>query len=230
MKKKKNMVLLVIGAVLLIYILSFFYNAVISSAKNSVSLEKRAPQEYVDLFNAKAQQKLIFDLGASFKLRNNVSIFLFDKEYNLEMTKISAEPKLSFGRDIIESYKNPEGDFPDNKFSWNENDFTVNYNAISEGIASKIYLSLHGDSIKTILKNDSVACYYLKLKEAFVQYRANDVYEIYSNAKSHLWFFTQAQSVSLMFLKKNNSFYFLLLSAKESNRKLDPCLLSELIN
>jgi hypothetical protein len=130
--------------------------------------------------------------------------------------------------DIIEAYAKPDGSYPYSKKPEYYTDFTTNHNGVSTRFASKIYLSLQGDSVKTIVKNDSIACYYLKLKNVYVQYEPKGVYEIFIEANTKMYFFTTEKPVVLMFLKRHGSLYFILLTA-EADGNLDPELLNKLV-
>jgi hypothetical protein len=193
-------------------------------------VENDAPNDYINLFNAVAQKKIVLQSTISLKYRNNVTHYIYDKKYSLEVTKIGIKSNLRLRRDIVENYKSEDGNFPNVSLPINETDFTTNYNGTSTDTASKIYLSLHGDSIHTMLKNDSIAYYFLKLKSVYISYAPKGTYDIYIQANTKFYFFTKNKPVSLMFIKKNNTVYFLLLTVKDTDEELYPNLLYKLIN
>jgi len=194
-------------------------------------MEKIVPDEYLNLFNAQTQEskKLISKSTLSFKLRNAISYLNYDEDYSIEVTKINVNSSLIFKKDIVEGHKKISGGFSGSEMSYHENNIFTNYRAISQDKASKIYLSLYGDSVRTVLKNDSVAYYYLKMEKAYVQYNLGGIYEIFAESDKKLFFFSKNRPVSLLFLKKRDSLYFLLLTTNDDNTKLDPDLLYKLV-
>jgi len=232
-KKRRNWIFIVIGALLIIYIVNFLYDAIKQDLRNPGGMVLAvAPSNYINLFNNSAKEKLTVTYTSFAQYRDSISYLVYDKKYDVEISKIRAATNLNLEKDIINSYKKPDGFSSSSTVGiapYNENNFVINYRAESTESASKIYLSLLGDSIKTIVRNDSIANYFLNVKNMFVQYKPDSVYQIYIEAKSNFYFFTQKQPVSLMFLRKNNSLYFLLLTVKNDGDKLDPSLLYNLV-
>jgi hypothetical protein len=214
----------------LVYIGIFIYQSVIEDSKNPFEILNAAPEDYTNIFNKTTLPKLLLKIGAKYKLRNPLLYVSYDKIYNLEVTKINIKPGFKPGSDVIEKSDEPEGSFPVSRIPYDETTCITTYKGTSTEAASKIYLSLNGDSVRTVFKNDSIACYYLKLKNASVQYKLNGVYEIYVRSNTKLYFFSSEPSVSLMFLKKQNYLYFLLLTVNDDKVKLDPDLLNKLIS
>jgi hypothetical protein len=228
-KKFRNIFYLVVIG-LLVYMGNSIYHAIIQDSKNPFEVLNTAPDDYINQFNKIAQQKLFLKIAAKYKLRNPLLYASYDKKYNLEVTKINIKHSFKLGRDVVEKSGDADGSFPASRIPYDETTCTITYNGTSTEAASKIYLSLNGDSVRTVFKNDSIACYYLKLKNASVQYTLHGVYEIYMQSNAKLYFFSTEPSVSLMFLKKQNYLYFLLLTVNDDKVKLDPDLLNKLIS
>ncbi len=94
----------------------------------------------------------------------------------------------------------------------------------------KIYLSLKGEGNQIIVKNDSIACYYLNCNKFSTRYQQNATIQIYGKTKSSPFLSSgNEEPISLMFLKRDHSLYFLLLSANNPKDKFDPDLLHKLI-
>lgn len=108
----------------------------------------------------------------------------------------------------------------------NISNITTNYNPESNTTASKIYLSLFGDSVTTVVKNDSLACYYLKSKNVTIQYSPNGVKEMFIEKK---YFYNSNEPIDIMFLKRNNQLYYLFLVSKNEDYKLSPNMLLNMI-
>ncbi|MBB6126371.1 hypothetical protein [Mucilaginibacter lappiensis] len=215
---------------LLIYIGYFFYSSTVELSENKMVVEQKSPVNYTNLFDAEAKKKIVLQSAVSFKHRNSVAYYIYDKKYGLEVTQINIKQNLLFRKDLAETHTTEGYSFPDAKLPFNEGGFTTNYNVISKDAASKIYLSLRGDSIHTLLKNDSVAYYFLKLQQVYISYVPKGVYDIYIQANTKFYFFSKKQPVSLMFLKRNDALYFLLLTVNDADEKLPPNLLYDLTN
>lgn len=232
-KKRRNWAFAIIGSLLIIYIANFLYGAIKQDIRNpSGMVLAKAPNNYINLFKSTAQKKIAVTYTSFAKYRDSISYLVYDKKYDIEISKIRTGANLNLEKDIIDSYKEPNGVFSNNTtgvMPYNENNFEINYKGESTESAIKIYLSLLGDSIKTIVKNDSIANYFLNVKNMFVQYKPDSVYQIFIEAKTHFYFFSEKQPVSLMFLKKNNTLYFLLLTIRNDDDKLDPNLLYKLV-
>jgi hypothetical protein len=232
-KKCRNWILAIIGGSLIIYIANFLYGAIKQDIRNPGGMVlATAPSNYINLFKSTAQEKMAITYTSFAKYRDSITYLVYDKKYDIEISKIRTITNLNLEKDIIDSYKEPNGFSSSNTVGvapYNENNFEINYKGESTETASKIYLSLLGDSIKTIVKNDSIANYFLNVKGMFVQYKPDNVYQFYIEAKKHFYFFSEKQPVSLMFLKKNNILYFLLLTTKNDEDKLDSNLLYKLV-
>jgi hypothetical protein len=222
-KKIRKYILIVIALCVLGYITFFFYQAVINDPNDPIVLSNIAPSNYVNLFSQLAQHKLRLKETMSFKLRGTISFFYYDEKYDLEVTKIKMKPGRNLKNDVVETYTKPDGKV-DYSVPFHETQFTTNYKDPSTESISKIFLSLHGDSAQTITKNDSIASYYLKLKNVTVQYNQGGVKEIFIDAN------TSDHPINLMFLKRSNSLYFLLLAPKDNDTKLNPDLLNNIVS
>ena len=109
-----------------------------------------------------------------------------------------------------------------------ENGFKTNYQSSPTISPSKITICLNGDSIQTIIKNDSIAYYFLKLKNISVKYDDDNNDVIFIDGAQGLRQFSYIP-LNVMFLKRNQSLYFILLAPKDFNKKLEPDFLLNLI-
>lgn len=221
------LIVIVIGVIA--YIISFFYQAIKKDPNDPVTIVNFSPANYIGLFNQTVQKKLLLKETMAFNLRDTISIFNYDEKYDLEITKINTKSPFHFENDIIEAYTKPTGKITYCVF-FDEPEFITNYKDPSTESASKIYLSLCGDSAKTVLKNDSISSYYLKLKNIYIQYEHNSAYEIYIKPKMEWNASAEKKSVDLMFFKKNNVVYFLLFASNSNNVSLNPDLLHKLVS
>ena len=228
MKTKKIATILIISSVA-ICVGVLLYKGIREFIINPSEYTETMPVDYNGLFNQDALQKLASTGTLTVKLRNAISYLRYDKKYNLELTKIDISPRFKLTNDIIEGYTQAAGHLPLAMVPFEGVAYNTSYKSESTAKASKIYLSLVGDSVKTLLKNDSMAYYYLKLKNAYVQYKLGDVYEIEAQTNTKLFFFDDEPPVSLLFVKKQNELYYLFLTISGNTKSLDPNLLYSLL-
>lgn len=224
----KNALFSLIVVSIVIYIANFFYHAGNEVSNNSIAFEKKEPIDYTNLFNPEVQKNLVFQSGSSFKLRNTIAYLIYNERYDMELTKIIVKPNFQITKDIIETFDEPNGISPETTTSYSENGLVTNYNANSTDTISEIQLSLHGDSTRVYIKNDSIACYNSDLKSAHIQYKSEGVYEVSVNVKKKLYFFPAKKPVTIMFKKRKEYLYVIILSDRIGNTKLDPALLYKL--
>jgi hypothetical protein len=227
-KRIKIILFLLLGVSVVIYIANVLYHAINELSDNPITFEKKEPIDYISLFNPEVQKDLVFQYGSSFKLRNTIAHLIYNKKYDVELTKITVKPNFQIKTDIIETYDEPKGFPPQTITSYNGNDLATNYNGNSTDTVSKIHLSLYGDSTRISIKNDSIACYNSDLKSAHVQYKSEGVYEISVDVKKNFYFFHAKKPVTIMLKKRNDYLYFIILSDRTGNTKLDPYLLRKL--
>ena len=85
---------------------------------------------------------------------------------------------------------------------------------------SDLHLTLNGNSIKTIVKNDSVASYYLKFKDFSLKYGLDDDVDIYAKYGAREFSSVNPIPINLLFLKRNKFVYFIVLSVYNLNMPL----------
>jgi hypothetical protein len=193
------------------------------NSNNPMTFMAKPPIEYLGLFNFSAQQKLNYTGGGKFKLRNAIFFFDYDNYYNLEITKINCTHSFKPGKDIV--FAQADGEIPNSTVPSDGEYLTSGFSTNSPDTVQKLYLSLQGDSIKTIKKNDTLVYYYLEVKNAYVQYHPKGLYQIYMQAKPKFYFITKETPVIMMFFKQYGQLYYLCMTPKETNTNLDPDLL-----
>lgn len=226
-KRKYRLFVIIIFAIcILAYIIFNAYRSFKENSRNPIYTLSYIPDDYVKLFNNSAKEKLHILITTGFKLRNPISDINYGDNLDLEVTKINCKPSFNIKKDIIESHEDPSATTFESYLTSNISNITTNYNPESNKTASKIYLSMVGDSITTIVKNDSVACYYLKPKNVTVQYSPNGIKEMFIEKK---YFYTSDEPIEIMFLKRNNQLYYLFLASKNEDYRLSPNLLLSFI-
>lgn len=228
-KKIKLIAILILGLSLIVYIVNFFSNARTELSKNPIQLERKIPTDYLNLFNAQVRGNIILQSATSFKLRNTVVNCVYNNEYDIMVTKDSIESGFDLKRDGIEIHKKSKGSAPQTGSSYSQDNFRIIYNAISNSIVSKVYLTIDGDSTANYHKGDSVAYYYSYLKAANFQYKYEGVNELTIEGRNKLPFLDRKNPIIIMFIKRNDWLYFIILSSRSDSTSLSPDTLNKLI-
>jgi len=158
-------------------------------------------------------------------------VFIYKNQYYLQIFKLTDSFSLSL-KNIINQY-NVSPRIAAN--GWSEyNDKTAvdyNYHLYLPAKISDIYLKLLGKNNKAILANDSLAYYSSLFKSFSIQYIKDGKNEFYAEAKGNGIFTTKLQPLEILFLKKNNKLYLLIMStySEDQNASYSPGILYHLI-
>jgi hypothetical protein len=104
---------------------------------------------------------------------------------------------------------------------------SINYRLGTKEKVHSVYFTLYGNSTRILKKNDTAAYYYSNFKNFSIKYQKEGKIDIYGKAKGN----PQGSNVPLeiIFLKRNNNLYFILLTNKNYSANLDLNALYNLI-
>lgn len=208
----QNRIRIILIAVFLGYILFIFYKFYLSYS-NHIGLSKTAPEEYTALFR---QQKdgLEDDCTHLNKERNPISGFDFEGKYDIVIYKLNLMKELSLKGIIKEEENEAKGASGTVYTNVNQNIFDLYYKSGKPEPASEIYLAFRGDLLKTVAKNDTVACYYMKGYRFSMRYGKDEPADIYAETKKDP-FVRQKLPMSILLLRRGKSVYFVLMSVND---------------
>lgn len=179
--------------------------------------------EYNDLFSKKAQDQL--QILATVKSRNRqpVSTYLYDKEYNLCVFKVIMSKNS--GLTHILNYQNETTSKSLN--STYEGlpcfNFDMSIKAGKSALVSSIHFKSDGDSIKSIVRNDTLVCFYYKFNTFSINFN-DEPYDIIAKAD-------QSNIPASVIFKKNGKFvYIIILTVAKGKEELQPDQLYSIIN
>ncbi|SRR5260221_131404 len=199
----------------------------ITDEKDATRNVSSAPPEYLNLF--KKNNKLIFQITVKSKTRNLISQFQYDKKYSINVYRLDILSNSNLNEIIKESHLNDHITY---QLSYNLLDrfdqYELLYKSGVQGMASKIYLNLSGDQTQLVLKNDSVAYYYSRLKSFSIKYKLNDPQDFFGSIKDENS--NQRFPIEIMFIKHNGKIYLILMSLENSSERLIPGTLLSLVN
>jgi hypothetical protein len=188
----------------------------------SVTSRKILP-EFHNLFTREAQSKLNIPLNYESRYESLSSNYFYEDKYYLSIRKFTLTNKLPIEKLISEENGKPF--FTGGIFSEDDNDFLeMGFKTEKIDTIKRINIYLKGDSIATIVKNDTMVCYYLNAKSFYLYFNDTSSPNIKGEAKH------DSTPFSIMFIKKNESVYFLMMGIKQAGETMKPDLLYSLIN
>ena len=188
---------------------------------------KTLNKEYKQLITVESQNKVRVIRTINNKVRNAFSILECDSNI-LMIYKIGVMAHSSLNQIIKLEQKN--ADITTNIIykGFNEGLLKFNYASGPPPKALDIYLTFWGRSLKKLHENESIVNYYLELQNLSIAYEKNGVRDI-CVASDEGRFIHKNIPVSVLFLKRNNAVYFMLMTGKNEKETLRPNLLYELI-
>ena len=105
----------------------------------------------------------------------------------------------------------------------------LKYLAESEKISSHIFLTLAGDSLQEVSKNDSVISYHLICKNFSIQYGKTGPVDIYMVGDEIGFGRTIDMPLDLLFLRRGNAIYFFIMLPDNYHAAIEPDLLLNIV-
>jgi hypothetical protein len=239
MTLKKFLLRLSIGIIIVLAIVcgAFYYlffgipnNAKKTSQEDNVAFRTQAPPDYLRLINSK---NLVLEGSFCSDKRNPVSEFSYYNQYNIWIYKFPdfyRSPVKSVVKERCAStslttfirYINVVND----SLNMSKEPISILYVSGRLDKLTDINLNLSGKDYRTIEKNDTVAYYNLKLNNFSITNNLNGDNIIYADANDKLKY---KVPVELMFLKKSNSIYLIIMTVKGDDMELERGMLHKLV-
>lgn len=204
--------------------------------KNQMAFEEDLPSTYklstedsnLISYNYRQKLKVIEVFGS--KVRNPISMISFDENYRLMIYKIGSANALLLNDIIHTEIKNVDRSTC-YTYSVLSNDipYKFQYKSGVERKGTKIYLTLDGDSLNTFKQNDSIVSYNLICKNISIRYGQNDAVDIFIESKKGSFVNSQNIPMSILFFRRSNNIYLLLLSSDKPNSPIPNNLLYDMV-
>ena len=165
-----------------------------------------------------------------FKGNEPVSIINFDNKYKLITYKINLITKNSLS-DVISSENESVDRSTGYVYSIIENEIPFRFQIKDpRGLpVSKIYVTLAGDSIKDVIKNDSIYSFHLLCDNFSIRYGPASPVDIFLIGQERGLGFTTVIPLDLMFLKRNNAIFLLVMTPMDLKSGIRPELLYNIV-
>lgn len=179
-----------------------------------IGMSATIPKEYLKLFPTEHRQNLVSYYTHFSKVRNPVTNLDYGLDYGLIIYRIDLKNDSSL-EEIIKIEDNVTSPTASGVYTVRNQDlFEVRYKSGKPALASEIYLGFRGDSLKTVAKNDSVACYYMECYRFSMRYGKDAAADIYAETKKDP-FVRQKLPMSVLLLRRGKTVYFVLMSVND---------------
>ena len=211
--KNRSLAIMIILTLFILYFIYGGYRAHKIASQISVSLD--APTNYSNLFKAEYKKDLKVMVSFNNKMKNTVSIFTLGDNYKIivyKIGKVSSNSLMTLIKEYNGHPKVRKNYINDNEHYYGipgPKDYNIScaYDSLNTRLTT-IYATFEGDSLSTTIKNDSVICYYLMLNDFSISYKENGKVDILSECKKG----NDIHPFNVLFLKKENDIYLLLMS------------------
>ena len=232
-KKRRKGLIIICGLSLFLYLFIKIITAIITTNK---SFQEDLPSTYLlpsddsSLIKGLYQKKIAVNIIHNSKVRGPISMLFFDQDYHIIIYKISLKENLSFPNFFHTQIKNASRSVNYPYSLYGENIFF--YFQCKTGLtlpASEVYLTLNGDSLKTIIENDTVIAYHLLCKNFSVRYEEKGPVDIFVIGKKGFLGRTPLIPMDILLLRRQKNVYLLLLTPNNQNQVVPPELLYNII-
>ena len=229
-------ILLGIGIVLIVIIgfIYFLFSIPRSAEKklleDNVTFTTQSPTDYLKLINSK---NLVLEGSFCSNKRNPVSEFSYNNQYTIWIYKFSDLYRNSVKSIVKERYASTSLttfiryiNVVNDSLNMSKEPISILYVSGQLDRLPDINLNLSGKDCRTIEKNDTVAYYNLKLNNFSITNSLNGDNIIYADANDKLKY---KVPVELMFYKKSDSIYLIIITVKGDNMEMDQGILRKLV-
>jgi|GEM_PF-1752150 len=185
--------------------------------------------EYKNLFPKNEKDKLTVVWNYNSKVRNQISLFDYgsDKKYSITVYKIPMDFKFSLKQIKVEKSKEEKMSSGSIYNKINEGLlFEINYISGKPVEAKTIKFTYSGDTLRNIVENDSIKAYNLNFETFSIKYNNEKTVDIYGETSK---FWNKSLAMNIIFLKRNDALYLLIMTINNNNDILPPDLLYNLI-
>lgn len=227
------MVAIVLGICFLTFLGAAIFNLIVkvrqSSADNPVRTYSIKPGDF-DLVSNKYMSRLQGGVAYQSSNRNPVSFMPFDKSYYLITYKIDLTKNTSWSNILNVTFKSVEPTNMDVYTVISENAFyRFEYHDVLTKPVSKIYLTLSGDSLRTVVTNDSIVSYHLLCNNFSIKYNEKEAVDIFVIGNEKAFGTTTVIPMDLLFLKRDSVVYLMMMTPNDPKSVISSDLLYNVV-
>lgn len=203
------MLVLIVSLFLLYTLVGFLYSMrrlKEHSQVEHVRVSDSLVQEYVKLFPNYDSSMVTPGYAYVPTARSPFSTFDFKNGNCLIIAKLDTAITMTLRAAAIETGGRAEGSMDSIYNIINENYFEISHLVSKPKTIQNFYVTLNGDSIREITRNDSTIQYYWRAKNFSARYEQRGPVDIYGSVKG------QEVPMDIFFMRRNGKLYFALLS------------------
>lgn len=220
-----TLILIILGS-LIFYFINITKSIKSAMVSDSSTTVFTVPEEYSALLSN--NNKLSFDRTIKSKQRSPVSQFNYGKNFRLNIFSVFTNSKGPLFSIIEETFKDYHMSY---NIPFHILDRYDQYDIIGkygvQDTVSRIILNIYGSGTATILKNDTLAFYYSRIKYLSIKYGANEDNDFFIGVKDG--FENVKVPMEIGVLKKKNKIFFLILTSINEISNIEPNELSKLV-
>jgi len=223
MKKTTHKRLIIVITLFSIFLLAIFSKIIYTMIDDHETSSKIPLMEHYNLFTKEAQNKLELLATTTSRNRETTSSYIYDKVFNVFVLKVILTKNNSL-KNII-NYQNESSHVTMNAVYSGLSNYNMKMN-IKSGASvttSTVHFKFNGDSIKSIVSNDSVYCYYYKFSTFSINYN-DEPYDIIAKA------YQSNIPASLIFKKKGKFLYVIIMTVAKGKEEMQPDQLYNIIS
>jgi hypothetical protein len=219
-KAKRKIRIRVVLIILGIYVLGNFSYLGYRAFINGTDLTFKPLPEHNNLFIKEMQGELQKPFVYKSKVREAESNYNLPDDFHLTVSKLDLRSDKSLSQ-ILKLQGNPIRSY-EPYGSYDEDSILKMTRTTDEvDVVSIVNLRFQGSLLKRIIKNDTLACYYLKFKKFSISYDENSDNDIWGESEG-----ANNAVISLAFIKKKKFLYVIILfKNKNEDRDFQPDLL-----
>ena len=160
------------------------------------------------------------------KYRNPISRFYINDKYYLQVYQMGNSFNSSLKSSIKENFSNSSPSYTEYSLD-DRTDLEFLYKLTKPDKPKNIYFALYGGSTHILKKNDTMAYYFSKCANLSIRFSPETENDIYGKCKSNV---SNKVPLEVLFLRRFNNLYMLVLSSKNANNDLKEGTLLNLLH
>jgi hypothetical protein len=222
MEKSKKVTWIIRIGVLIIFAV-VLAKPIYTLIRNQEQWSKKELPDYKNLFDKEAQKNLYLFNTIESKLREPESQYIYNKDYNVFVTKIRIADNFDIKKSI--KVRNEDSNIEKDELYFPLRSFNCKIRIKSGNIplTAKITVNVKGKMPDEINRSNSEVSYYCEFKTFSLIFENGQSYMVAESDKSNV-------PVSLTFIKKNNLLYIVIMTIAKERQQMQPNLLYSIIN
>lgn len=184
--------------------------------------------EYLNLISKENQMKIKIAQVYLSKIRNPLARLYFEDSDILFINKICSIKDIALAEKVQSEIKSATMSKEIVYNTLTNGSYRFSYETRGVDPVSNIHLTFYGDSLTTVISNDSILSYHLLCKNSSFSYNENSSVDMILEGNQNFYGITPVPA-DILFMKRNNALYVLLLIPK-SGTIIKPGLLYDIVN